>query len=193
MANNGFAVINEFSGGLPPVGCDRPNCTGSIYANVLAHKHYLGLRPKCLVCAKMGQNRFYKMPPGIDRSFKNGKPILKQPPNGGGGGVGGKAKSDKERIAELERKLEASITSKAPANSKLTSLQTSEGRFDPDDSKRIKELDKKLAKLNALDEEDYGTYFPNGKDDFNSRVLGLQQKKQAIFARRKATLPAKIK
>ena len=108
-SNNGFKVNNKFSGGLAPIECDRPNCSGSIYANVLAHKHYLGLRPKCFVCAKLGQNRFYKMPPGMERSFKNGKPILKQPTNTGGGGLGPKGKSDKERIADLEKKLEAAI------------------------------------------------------------------------------------
>ena len=174
--------------GLAPIGCDRPNCPGSIEANVLAHKLHLGQKPKCFECAKVKHTRYYKLPPGAERLFKfkpMGAPLhnATKPAN---------ATNDKQlqaqaaRIADLERRLQATMPIKGPNVQDGVNANP----FNKEDSLQLKALSKDLTKLEELDEDEQKLFFPND-GDFIKRVQELRDQKQQIWANNRAKLPIK--
>ena len=186
---DGFTNAKKVGMYGPPIFCLRTNCKGSIPSNVCAHKLFMGTKPKCFECARVGQTTFFKLPPGMDRKYKNGKLInTSKPPNGGNEEQAINKKQAAE-IAELKRQL----NEKGRNINKATEDAKGDGgtSFNKEDSILIKTLSKDLAKLEDLDESDKKLYFPD-EGEYGRRIQGLKDQMQQIWASNRDRLPIKV-
>ena len=198
MASNGsFKTVKRFGvgdGGLAPVCCTRPNCRGSIPANVLAHKLHMGWKEqtKCLECAKLkpAQTRYYKLPPGAERLFTFKPKVKAQAPAKPNGAKPVEQKllqAANDKITQLQKQLKEAVNVKQQGEA--NPAVNKEG-FNKEDSMEIKAISKQLSKLEDLEEDEVALFFPVD-GSYAKRIKELQEQRQNIWAKNRARLPVK--
>jgi hypothetical protein len=197
MTNHGQVKGDGYSQvGLAPVACLRANCHGTIPCKTLAYQLSKGGRPVCRVCQALKQTRYYKMPPGAERSFnfKVKGPVNPPRPKGKPNAQNDQQfKQQQQRIAELERKLEKSIKEKeqsASGGGGEGGEAADTPGFNSEDAARVKSLTKQRSMLLAMSEAEKEAAFST-EEVFQARLVNIAKERADITARNRARLPIK--
>jgi len=141
----------------------------------------------------------FKLKPGILDLFnfkgkgngpnnpKPGNTNPKEKPNNAWGGNKAAEEKLKAKEAELAKREKALAAKEAQLNGGKGEAVAASG-FSQEDSLKIKQLDKNLAKLESLDDEEKALHYPC-PTAFEAKINELKQQKQDIWARNRAKLP----